>query len=64
MVPDDRILVESDSPYLAPTPHRGARNEPAWVSFTVAKLAQVRAVEAATLGGQSVENARRLFAIK
>ena len=64
MVPDDRVLVESDSPYLAPVPHRGARNEPAWVSFTVAKLAQVRGVEAATLGRQSVENAQRLFAIK
>jgi TatD DNase family protein len=64
MVPDDRILVESDAPYLAPVPHRGARNEPAWVSFTVAKLAKVRGVEAATMGRQSVENARRLFAIK
>ena len=64
MVPDDRLLVESDSPYLAPVPHRGARNEPAWVSFTVAKLADVRGVQAATVGRQSVENARRLFSIE
>ena len=64
IVPDDRLLVESDSPYLAPVPHRGARNEPAWVSFTVARLAQVRGVAAATLGVQSVQNARRLFAIE
>ena len=64
MVPEDRLLVESDSPYLAPVPHRGARNEPAWVSFTVARIAAVRGVEAATLGGRTVENTRRLFAIE
>ena len=34
LVPDDRLLVESDAPYLAPVPHRGKRNEPAWVPFT------------------------------
>ena len=64
VVPDDRLLVESDAPYLAPVPHRGARNESAWVSFTVAKLAQVRGVEAAVLGRKTVENARRLFSIE
>jgi TatD DNase family protein len=61
LVPDSRLLVESDSPYLAPVPHRGKRNEPAWVSFTVAKLASVRGVDAAALGGQAAENARRFF---
>ena len=40
LVPDDRVLVESDSPYLAPVPNRGKRNEPAWVSFTVARVAR------------------------
>ena len=64
VVPDDRILVESDSPYLAPVPHRGKRNEPAWVSFTVARLAQARGVEAIALGALTVENARRFFAIE
>jgi TatD DNase family protein len=61
LVPDDRLLVESDSPYLAPIPHRGKRNEPAWVSFTVARLAAARDVEAATLGAQTAANTRRLF---
>ena len=61
LVPDDRLLVESDSPYLAPVPHRGRRNEPAWVSETVARLAAVRGTAAAALGAVTGENARRLF---
>ena len=61
LVPDDRLLVESDSPYLAPVPHRGRRNEPAWVSFTVARLAAIRDVEVARLGDQVSLNARRFF---
>jgi TatD DNase family protein len=63
LVPDDRLLVESDSPYLAPVPHRGKRNEPAWVSFTVARLAAVRGVEAAALGASTAANTRRLFGL-
>jgi TatD DNase family protein len=62
-VPDDRLLVESDAPYLAPVPHRGRRNEPAWVGFTVARLASVRGVDAAVLGDTTARNARRLFAL-
>jgi TatD DNase family protein len=63
LVPEERLLVESDAPYLAPVPHRGKRNEPAWVSFTVARLAQVRGVDAATLGDVVTSNARRLFGL-
>jgi TatD DNase family protein len=61
LVPADRLLVESDAPYLAPVPHRGHRNEPAWVSFTIARLAAARGVDAATLGDQTLANARRFF---
>jgi TatD DNase family protein len=61
LVPDDRILAESDSPYLAPVPHRGKRNEPAWVSFTVAHLAAARSVSAESMGETVSANARRLF---
>ena len=61
LVPDDRVLAESDSPYLAPVPHRGKRNEPAWVSFTVARLAQARNVTADVMGEIVSANARRLF---
>jgi TatD DNase family protein len=61
LVPIDRILAESDSPYLAPVPHRGKRNEPAWVSFTVARLAAARGVTADAMGDTVSANARRLF---
>jgi TatD DNase family protein len=61
LVPAERLLVESDAPYLAPVPHRGKRNESAWVSFTVAKLAAVRGVDASALGEQAAANARRFF---
>ncbi len=60
-IPDDRLLIESDSPYLAPVPHRGKRNEPAWVSLTAARVAAVRAMEAADVGSSTTRNARRLF---
>ncbi len=63
LVPDDRILVESDAPYLAPVPHRGKRNEPAWVSFTVARVAAARGLDAALFGEQVVANAIRLFGL-
>jgi TatD DNase family protein len=63
MVPADRVLVESDAPYLAPVPHRGKRNEPAWVTFTVARLAAARGVDAGEVGAQTAVNARRLFGL-
>jgi TatD DNase family protein len=49
LVPDDRLLVETDAPYLAPVPHRGRRNEPAWVVETARRLAEVRGVSLAEL---------------
>ena len=61
LVPPDRLLVESDSPYLAPVPHRGKRNEPAWLSFTVARVAAVRGADPIQLGEQTAVNAMRLF---
>ena len=63
LVPTDRLLVESDAPYLAPVPHRGKRNEPAWVSFTIARLAAARGIDAAQLGASTAANTRKLFAL-
>ena len=61
--PADRLLVESDAPYLAPVPHRGGRNEPAWVSLTLATLAAARGVPADDLGRITCDNAARFFGI-
>lgn len=62
-VPEDRLLVESDSPYLAPVPHRGRRNEPAWVSLTVARVSAVRGVEPQALAAATTRSAVALFGL-
>jgi TatD DNase family protein len=61
-VPADRLLVETDSPYLSPHPYRGRANEPGRVALTAARLAQVRGVSPAELARSTTANARRLFA--
>jgi TatD DNase family protein len=61
MVPGDRLLVESDAPYLAPVPHRGKRNESAFVTRTLARLAVVRGQEVDDLGWQTLRNTKMLF---
>jgi TatD DNase family protein len=63
LVPDDRLLAESDAPYLAPVPMRGKRNEPAWVAHTVARLAAARGRTAADVGALVADNARRCFGL-
>ncbi|HSG95998.1 MAG TPA: TatD family hydrolase [Afifellaceae bacterium] len=60
-LPADRILVETDAPYLAPPPHRGKRNEPAFVVHTAAVLAETRGVEVERIAEQTSENFFRLF---
>jgi TatD DNase family protein len=60
--PMDRILVETDAPFLAPVPHRGKRNEPAFVADTAKVLAEVKGIDAAELAGATSSNAFRLFA--
>ncbi len=62
-IPADRLLVETDSPYLAPVPQRGKRNEPANVVHTAACLAEVRDVTPERLAEQTTANARSLFGL-
>ena len=60
-MPSDRILVETDAPYLAPLPYRGKRNEPAYVTETAKVLADTRGVTAEEIARQTTENFFRLF---
>src|SRR5256884_303471 len=59
--PPDRLLVETDGPYLAPVPHRGKRNEPAFVRAVAEALARARGESVAAIGQRTTDNARRLF---
>lgn len=61
MVPLDRLLVETDSPFLAPVPHRGTRNEPAHVARVVAVVAELRGIPAAAIAAATRANYTRLF---
>ena len=61
-VPIDRLLVETDAPYLAPDPFRGRRNEPAYVVHTAAALSLVKGVAPEAIHRQTSDNVRRLFA--
>ena len=61
LVPEDRFLVETDCPFLAPVPYRGKRNEPANVEKVVIKIAELRDQEFITVANTSTANAKRLF---
>ena len=62
-VPADRLLIETDAPYLAPHPHRGKRNESAFVSLVAQEIASIRGVDYAEIVYTTHENARKLFSI-
>jgi len=62
-VPLDHMLIETDSPYLAPIPHRGQRNEPAFVIEVARRIGELRGVAPEDVGSQTAENFRRFFKI-
>lgn len=63
VIPADRLLLETDAPYLAPAPKRGKRNEPAYVAHTAEVVAAVRGVSAEELAAQTTANFERVFHI-
>jgi TatD DNase family protein len=62
-VPLDRMLIETDAPYLAPVPHRGKRNEPAFVTETARFLGELRGMSGEEMGAQTAENFRHFFSL-
>ncbi len=63
IAPVERILLETDAPYLTPVPYRGKRNEPSFLTFTAQKVAEVYALPLETIARITTENAQRLFDI-
>ncbi len=61
IVPLERLVIETDCPYLAPVPHRGKRNEPAFVVHTAARLAEIKGLELAEVARVTTRNAEALF---
>jgi TatD DNase family protein len=62
LVPADRIMVETDAPYLAPVPFRGKPNEPGYVVHTARRAAELRGEDPEEFAARTTENARRCFA--
>jgi TatD DNase family protein len=63
LCPLDRMLIETDSPYLAPVPHRGKRNEPAYVAETAKYIAQLKSMNSEEVGRATTQNFYRFFKI-
>ena len=62
-IPLEKILLETDSPYLTPAPHRGKRNESAYIPLIAARLAELKEIEIAQVAEQTTQNAEKLFGI-
>ena len=61
IIPNDKLLIETDSPYLAPIPHRGKNNEPSYIKHTLEKLAQIKNVETSSIEKITSNNFNSLF---
>jgi len=61
LIPDDKILIETDSPFLAPVPNRGKKNEPSFIQFTANKLAEIKNINVSKLIEITTNNFNKLF---
>ena len=64
VVPPERLLVETDSPYLTPVPYRGRRNEPLYVAYVAEEIAALKGIDVEDVAARTTENAARLFELK
>ena len=62
-VPADRILIETDSPYLSPEPMRGKRNQPKYVRYVIEKMAELKNISPEEMANINIENAKALFGV-
>jgi TatD DNase family protein len=60
-IPLEKLLIETDCPYLTPIPHRGERNEPAYVRYVIKEISELKSIEEETIAKQSLLNAKKLF---
>ena len=60
-IPQDKLLIETDAPYLTPTPHRGKRNEPAYTALVAQKMSELSNISSTEIAKLSTQNAQRLF---
>jgi len=63
-LPLDRLLIETDGPYLAPHPFRGKRNEPAYLKYIAEKIAKLKNLTFEEIAQKTTENAKRLFGLE
>jgi len=63
-IPLEYLFIETDSPYLTPVPHRGKRNEPAYVKHVAEKIAEIKGINVEEVGLKTTENAKKFFGIK
>ena len=61
LIPDDKLLVETDSPYLSPAPNRGKNNEPSFITHTVKKIAQIKNIDQKIVIQNTTNNFKKVF---